>query len=115
MEILLEEIDFIVLLDSLLGTSCEVFSSLGEPEGWVSVQFLLIFRDISWLGVIELLRPTYILNYFIRRLFYVSPANFAILASVANSNQLYFESNTYHRLHASFRGCEWGFSQCLPI
>ena len=66
MEILLEEIDFIVLLDSLLGTSCEVFSSLGEPEGWVSVQFLLIFRYISWLGVIELLRPTYILNYFIR-------------------------------------------------
>ena len=92
MEILFKEIDLIVLLDGLLGTTGEVLGSLGEAESGVSVELLLI-----------------------RRLFYVSPANVAILASVANSNQLYFESNTYHRLHASFRGCEWGFSQCLPI
>ena len=115
MEILFKEIDLIVLLDGLLGTTGEVLGGLGETESGVSVELLLILGDISGLGVIELLRPTYILNYFIRRLFYISPANVAILASVANSNQLYFESNTYHRLHASFRGCEWGFSQCLPI
>jgi len=115
MEILFKEIDLIVLLNGLLGTTGEVLGSLGEAESGVSVELLLILGDISGLCVIELLRPTYILNYFIRRLFYVSPANVAILASVANSNQLYCKSSTYHRLRASFRDCEWGFSQCLPI
>ena len=67
-EILLKEIDFIVLLDSFLSTYCKVLGGLRETESGVSVKFLLIFGNISWLGVVELLRPTCkILNYFISR------------------------------------------------
>jgi hypothetical protein len=66
MEILFEEINLIVLLDSLLGTTSKVLSGLREAESWVSVKLLLILSNISGLGVIELLWPTYILNYFIR-------------------------------------------------
>lgn len=65
MEVLFKEIDLIILLDGLLGTTCEVLGGLGEAESGVSVELLLILGDISGLGVIELLRPTYILNYFI--------------------------------------------------
>ena len=87
MEILLEEINLIVLLDSFLGTTCKVLGSLREAKSRISVELLLILSDISGLGVIELLRPTCILNYFIREI--VPPTyEIAILASVANSNNL---------------------------
>jgi hypothetical protein len=67
MEILLKEINLIVLLNGLLGTTSKVLGGLGEAESGVSVKLLLIFGNISRLGVIELLWPTYILNYFIRQ------------------------------------------------
>ena len=51
-EILLIQINLVVLSDSLLGTSSEISRCLGETECWVSVQFLLIFSDISSFGVV---------------------------------------------------------------
>jgi hypothetical protein len=71
-EIFFEEIDLIVLLNSFLGTNNEVFGGLRETKSRISVKLLLILSNICWLGVIELLRPTYInLNYFI--CFHASP------------------------------------------
>ena len=65
-EIFFEEIDLIVLLNSFLGTNNEIFGGLRETKSRISVKLLLILSNICWLGVIELLRPTYInLNYFI--------------------------------------------------
>jgi hypothetical protein len=59
MEILLKEIDFVVLLNGLLGSTSQVLSGLREPESGISVKFFLILSDISRLGVVELLWPTY--------------------------------------------------------
>jgi hypothetical protein len=71
-EIFFEEIDLIVLLNSFLGTNNEVFGGLRETKSRISVKLLLILSNICWLGVIELLWPTYInLNYFI--CFHASP------------------------------------------
>lgn len=59
-EILLKQIDLIVLSDAFLGTCHEVLGGLTESKVGVSVEFLGIFRYISILSVVVVLRPTYL-------------------------------------------------------
>jgi hypothetical protein len=58
-EILFEQINLVVLSNGLLGASSKITGSLGEAEGGISVELLLILGNIAWLSVVELLRPTY--------------------------------------------------------
>ena len=46
-KVLLKQIYLVVLSNALLGRSHQVFRSLGEPQCWVSVQFLQVFTNIS--------------------------------------------------------------------
>jgi hypothetical protein len=58
-EILFKQIYFVILSDALLGSSNEIFCGLGISKIGVSVEFLKIFCNVTWLCVIIVLGPSY--------------------------------------------------------
>ncbi len=62
-KIFFEQINFIVLTNTLLGSRNEVLGGLTVTIVGISVEFLQILGYITCLGVIVVLRPTY-LNLF---------------------------------------------------
>ena len=61
-EVFFKQIYFIILSDALLSTSYEIFGCLSKAKIGISVEFLEIFSNITWLGVVVILRPTYFQN-----------------------------------------------------
>jgi hypothetical protein len=51
-EVLLEKIYLVVLSNGLLGTSNEVLCCLGKAESRVSVQFLVVFGNVTSFSVV---------------------------------------------------------------